>query len=293
MTKLENLVFSHPEYKALDEYFSREERQDVLDKISEEVVAQLSPQEICEHVVSIYDATAGEYANNPHTKNVIDELVMFMSMLPDKAKVLDVGCGLGRDALFMSIDDKNFRGSLMGRVKNGKSTLDKFDIPEKIFEVSGIDLSLGMLKFAQSWMVELRRSGLLKTKVFPVFGYTDMHDFSCYPRKSFDGIWSCTSLFEGTPRKLLDSAMRSVARIIKQDGVLFLTYTSEPGPYNKLLLSSTGYIKYFANPKPEKIAALARKYGFVLLMDLRDDFIIKDKVIKKDLFVSQFFRMSR
>jgi len=294
MTKLENLVLTHSKYVALGGNADKKAVQAVLDEITDEVLAGLTPDEICRHVQEVYDATVDEYIKNPHNKDIIDELIVFMSMLPDEARVYDIGCGPGRDTFFMSIADEEYRKSQMCRVKNGKTTLEKFSVPTKVFEVVGIDSAPEMIGLAFSKELKLRANRLLPEDVltFPYLLQKDMHDPHLEGFGPFDAIWSCTALFTHTPRAQLFPAMESVARILKNNGIFFASYTSGrvDGRYDKLLLSSTGRIKYFSQPDPDEIAKIAQTCGLKLEKELFSDFEVGGKVLKKDLFVSQFFR---
>lgn len=297
MTKLENLVHSHPQYKALEENADKKVRQAVLDEIAVGVLANLSSEDICQHVREVYDATVDEYVKNPHNKDVIDDLIEFMDMLPQGSMVLDAGCGTGRDVLFMSVTDVDFRKSRMGRISKGQTTLEKFPVvPSVVFKVTGIDSSRKMLDLAGN-----KKDELIKTRLLPPFGYDnpfpnfaweDIHNIDSIVFGGYDGIWSCTALFTHTPRSLIEPAMQSAATALKRGGILFLSYTNGQAEmkYDKLLLSSTSRIKYFSQPDPAMIWFVAKKHGLELIKESFSDFEMNGKVIKKDLFVSQFFR---
>ncbi|OGZ99855.1 MAG: hypothetical protein A3C07_00410 [Candidatus Sungbacteria bacterium RIFCSPHIGHO2_02_FULL_47_11] len=295
MTILEKKVFGHPRYWTLGEKPDAEDAQLVPDAITEEVLSSMQPEEVVAHVCEIYNATALEYAANPNNKDIINELIAFMSLLPEGSEVLDLGCAWGRDVFFMAIDDPEFRKSLMGRKSpDGKTTLDKFRVPEKTFRVTAFDNSLEMLKIARGKERELVLKGLFKDAAPPIFTYEDMHNINPWQKfRPFDGVWSCTALFTHTPKKLLRLVMESVARQLKPGGVLFVNYTNgrADGRYDKLLLSGTGRIEYFSQPNPEMIENIAHDYSLWLIREYTSD--MRDKVgnlLKKDLFVSQFYR---
>lgn len=297
MTKLENAVLAHPKYQALGEDADKKEKQIILDEITEEVLTGLSANEICAHVQEVYDATVDEYIKNPHTKHIIDELIEFMDMLPEGARVYDVGCGTGRDAFFMYVTNQEFRKGLMNRERHGLKTSDIYSVPTKNLRVVGIDVSQKMIDHAQKWKRDLVNQGFIpKDSWNPFFAKQDMHNFMDEPLSVayVEGVWSCTALFTHTPRSLLFPAMESVAKALDLQGVFFTSYTSgrAEGRYNKLLLSSTGRIKYFSQPDPDEITEVAKMCGLKLEKQSFSDFEINGKVIKKDLFVSQFFRKS-
>jgi len=293
MTKLEIAVLNNLQYSSLTATATKKERQDVLDKITSEIMAVLTTTEIVSHVQEIYNETIDEYATNSLHQNIVDELIDFMSYVPhDNALVIDVGCGTGRDALFMSVSDQEFRKSLMGRTKNGQTTLEKFLVPTKAIRVVGIDSSLGMLGVAQKWQSSLIQSGHLKLGEYPRFLYHDATK-SLESLGKVDGIWSCAALFTHTPKECLVETINSIAKTVKQGGVFYTTYTNgrSEEKYDKLLLSSTGRIKYFSHPDPSDIAEIARQCGLVLAQEQYSNMESADgKIIKKDLFVSQLYR---
>lgn len=303
MTKIEKGVFSHPKYLALGEKPDRKAAQWVLDEITEEVLKGLTAQEICDAVRMVYDDTVPEYLAKPHNRDIIDELVEFMDMLPEGSEVLDVGCGPGRDALFMAVGDPDFRKTLMGRKgPDGRTTLDKYPVPTKIFHVTAIDDSSKMLDAAVKKREKLIEEGLLPLesdidKMSPRFCFEGMHNIDPRYFGPFDAVWSCTAFATHTPQELLRPGMESVAGHVKPYGLFFTSYTNgkADGRYNKLLLSETGRIKYFSQPDPQVIADLAHDYGLSLLKETVSDMVVVDKetgaprVLKKDLFASQFF----
>lgn len=267
-----------------------EERQEILDDLTPIILRHVSPQDLLDHNQKVYDVTAKQYKENPHNPDVIDEIITFMSMLPSGARVLDVGCGFGRDTCFMATNNQQNRLSVMKRSdKNGRKTCDKFPAPDKKFEMIGIDTSPIFLQHAQEhakvWGLSL------------VFIYGDMHNIEINGlggcTEYFDGVWSCTALFTHTPWVLLEPAIVSATRVLKPGGIFFASYTNglaDGGRYDRLLVSSTGHVKYFSQPDPSDIARIAKKYGLRLLEQIFSDFIGRDGVVKENLFVSQFFK---
>lgn len=98
----------------------------------------------------LYNQHASQFANKfekiPETKQ-LDE---FIAMLPSGAKVLDLGCGSGRDAEYLAKAD---------------------------LQVVGVDLSEGLIAEAQRRRPEL------------TFQVMDMENLD-FPLETFDAIWS-------------------------------------------------------------------------------------------------------
>lgn len=285
MTNLEKAVQSNPIFKKAV--------QKALDEIAESVLAEMKTIDIIDHTTNVYDETVEEYVKNPHTKNIIPELLDFMSMVPNRGKVLDIGCGPGRDAFFMTVRNPDFRAMFMEKIKGGVSVLQEFHLSEKTFHVYGIDRSTKMIDFARKRTDELKKSGLLTSTTCPLFDFDDMHDpYEDYFCPTFDGIWSCTALFTHTPKSLIEPSIKLVSSGLRTGGIFFASYTNgvAEGVPEKLLLSSTGKIKYFSHPNPREIEDIAKKYSLELIKESFSDYEINGKIIKKDLFVSQFYR---
>lgn len=266
-----------------DENTPRAEWQRLLDKITLSVMQKVTAQDLVDHTNTVYNNTAEAYTKEPYNQFVIDELIMFMNMLPDGARVLDVGCGPGRDSFFMTTIyyDGYCRYNEMQRMKDGMTTVQKFIIPTKKFDVVGIDNSLNMITLARN-----KNRSLIN----PSFIQMDMHYLS-ENFGTFDGIWSCTALFTHTPFSILNQTMKGISMALKTGGIFFTSYTCENRQnYDKLQISSTGRIKYFSQPNPELISEIARKYGMTLKAQLFSDLVKNGKVEKENLFVSQFFK---
>lgn len=293
MTKLETAIAQFaPDF--FDIPTSRiAEKQEVLDRATPQVINSLQPPDLVAHSQESYDAGAEDYARNPQKRDVIDELIMFMNMLPDGARVLDIGCGYGRDALFMAVANIVYRYDLMGREKDGMKTRDKFMVPARTFRVIGLDQSTRML--ARAWQARdfLVQRDLLTIEKSPDFNLGDMHHFA-HLDGHFDAIWACTSLFTHTPLPFLGLAMESVARALRTGGLFFTSYTAGAvgKRYDKLLVKPGG-VEYFSQPPPRLIEHFAQKCGMALKAQIFSDFEIGGKVIKENLFVSQFFRKTK
>jgi SAM-dependent methyltransferase len=321
-TKLERAVFGHPEWRVMsakiaeirkrvelgiiDEAQANKEiaalKRETLDNICDEVVAALSPRDLCESTTAVYGDTAEEYGKNPHNTEIIDEFVMLMNMLAPGALMLDLGCAYGRDTFFASVPDPWFRAGYMGRTKekNGKTTLEKFPVPEHGLRVVGMDGSQSMIEAAKARQAELEKEGMVVgIGHYPRFILGDMHgNFSFLLQERdgspfrFDGIWSCASLFTHTPRELIGPALANAARALLPGGVFFVSYTNgrSSGRYNKLIPSSTGRIKWFSHPDPDEIVSLAAKNRLKLIEDSTFDDYTRGADLAKDLFASHFFK---
>jgi len=293
-TKLEKLVFSHPAWIKAAQADKKTKQMILDDIILFSVMPNMDPADLCESTAAVYGDTVEEYRKNPHTKHVIDDLVRFMGMLPEGALVLDIGCAYGRDSLFMALKDEGFRRSFMGRIKDGKNTVERYGVPLKSFRTVGLDASPLMVDMARKYANHFK---CLRTQAdgYPYYLCRDMHSIEISDGSGpilFDGLWSCTALFTHTPQDRLEEAMESAVNALKPGGIFFVSYTNGRvgGAYDKLILSSTGRIKWFSQPDPDELIILAQKYGLEPIEESSFDDYAKGADFAKDLFVSHFFR---
>lgn len=101
-----------------------------------------------------YQSTAQEYARNVADLAPRDSIDKFLKILPSKSKIIDIGCGSGRDAKVFS---------------------------ERGIEVVGIDLCSNLIEIAK------------KTAPLAEFHTMDMEHLLFSPA-SFEGAWAATSL---------------------------------------------------------------------------------------------------
>lgn len=107
-----------------------------------------------DETIDLYNSLADSYAVQALDHGPVLQRTKFISMLQPGAKILDVGCGSGRDCTFLS---------------------------EQGFKVTGIDRSEKLL--------ELARIAAPKAKFYSA----DIRHLS-FEKNMFDAIWSCASI---------------------------------------------------------------------------------------------------
>lgn len=132
--------------------------------------------------VDFYDNNAQKYAEYVDGFYSTEQVTAFIGMLPSDAKVLDVGSGSGRDVFVMSTAG---------------------------IDATGLDLSEGMIKFAQEKYPELK------------FVHGDMLQIP-FPEDSFDGIWAHGSLFHLETNEEIAQAFSEFRRVLKPNGMLHI-----------------------------------------------------------------------
>ena len=265
--------------------------QSMIDENAVEILAHLRAEHIIDHMRAVYDDTAAIYAASVQHVHVRPELIRFVNELSDGDLVLDLGCGPGRDLWFMAVPNDEYRESLTKAKENADGKM-----PSIALRVVGVDASSVMCEIARGPV----NGGEVSARYQPLIAQRDMHDseFGEFLRHAmFRGIWSNASFLTHTPESLVEPVFRSLVHALAPNGLLAMSYTQRTNPlapYDSLKLSSVGRIKYFSHPYALDIGQLARLYGLVSEYHSAHDYIdSRSGQVKKDLFVTQFFRKVR
>lgn len=130
-----------------------------------------------------YDENAVRYAELVREKFALEQINSFLGRIPAGARILDAGCGSGRDAaIFLA----------------------------KGVQVTGIDLSRGMLRIAsiQAPTANFVLGTLLSTP---------------FLAQSFDGVWAQASLHHMEDFDDVRKALQEFWRLLKPEGILHLS----------------------------------------------------------------------
>lgn len=171
-----------------------------------------------------YNQSAAAYAGKTASFFHQKEMECFSSAFPPGGKILDLGCGAGRDA-------KRF--SEMG------------------FSVSGIDFSEELLALARQTAPEA------------VFMLQDLENLENFAPGSFDGVWANASLLH-LEKARLPGVLSQIHSLLKAGGCFFLSLKQGTGEGIILDDRYGGIPKFFAYYQPEEISALLQKAGFVI-----------------------------
>ena len=107
-----------------------------------------------EKTYEVYSKYAKEYVESTYPNLLQYQLTQFISYVPKGAKLLDIGCGSGKDVEFLT---------------------------EEGFDILGVDYSEAMIKEAEEKVPNGK------------FVVEDMRNLS-FDDNSYDGIWCCASL---------------------------------------------------------------------------------------------------
>lgn len=134
--------------------------------------------------IRTYDKIASDYEKRHLRFKGIKELNAFIKLLKPKSKVLDAGCGFGRELLSFT---------------------------KKDFNTYGIDASGQLLKLAK------KRAPKAKIKL------ADLREKLPFKDNFFDGVWAGNSLHHLEPESL-EFALGEIKRVLKSGGVFFIEW---------------------------------------------------------------------
>lgn len=175
--------------------------------------------------IAAYDAHAASYAerNASLVGSVAALLARFVAGLPANARVLDVGCGPGRDAAYLAAQG---------------------------CRVTGLDLSRGQLLCVPDAV----------TQAVTGFVQGDMTRLP-FAARTFDGLWACASLLH-LPRELVPGVLAELRRIAAPDALLYVGMKRGEGERWEPSPVLAGELRYFTYYAPDELAALVRAAGF-------------------------------
>lgn len=177
-------------------------------------------------VISWYNRHATEFSQRAGsaTYDVMDE---FQKLLPKGGKILDAGCGSGRDTnLFITSG----------------------------FDTTGMDLSTGLIEQAK------------KNYPTGKFMVGDMRSLP-FDKENFDGVWAQASLLHFETRKDVISSLNEFHRVLKASGVLFVSVKLQTGKdktgleYDKRF-DEPRFFQYFTQ---DEMQDLVKNAGFEVL----------------------------
>jgi ubiquinone/menaquinone biosynthesis C-methylase UbiE len=175
--------------------------------------------------IKTYDRIARSYSDAHYTRTFWEPQYECFEKTLKGPKILDVGCGGGRDSLHFM---------------------------EKGYDVTGVDLSSGMLEEAKRRVpnVKFMKMNMLNLE---------------FPAASFDGIWCCASLLH-IKKADAPEVLRGFSRVLKDDGVLFISVKEGEGETVKKY--DEGNNLFFAYYSQKELLELVTGSGFAATVSL-------------------------
>jgi ubiquinone/menaquinone biosynthesis C-methylase UbiE len=176
--------------------------------------------------INWYNDNADKYAAD--TDDITFEATArnFLERLVPNPKILDAGCGSGRDSATLS---------------------------ELSAEVTGIDLSKGLIEVAKK-----KRPGI----TFIEGSFLNIP----FPNETFDGIWSHASLVHLDTIKDVRIALNEFNRVLKPNGQLYILVKKQSGEEKTAVVSDSlsNHDRFFRYYTEDELTALLEESGYML-----------------------------
>lgn len=178
-----------------------------------------------DRTIDTYNAIASNYEKSGINCTPDKELEKFTALLKPKAKILDAGCGFGRDLLYLS---------------------------NKRFDTYGMDASKELLRLAKKRVPQAN------------IQLADLRNKFPFENDFFDGIWARNSLHH-LESKDIQNALIEIERILKPNGIFFSEWKEGKGEViarEKLVGKKE---RFFNLKMDKEIIKLLEKAGFELI----------------------------
>lgn len=176
--------------------------------------------------INWYDANAEKYAADSDGITFEKTAQQFLEKLHPNPKILEVGCGSGRDAITLS---------------------------ELGAEVTGLDASEGLIEVAKKKSLDIE---------FLVGNFLNLP----FQDETFDGVWSHASLVHLDTIEDVKSALSEFYRVLKIDGYLYVYVKKQNGEKKTAVVSDTlsNHDRFFRYYTEEELQALLEESGFTI-----------------------------
>ncbi|MFA5025322.1 MAG: class I SAM-dependent methyltransferase [Candidatus Shapirobacteria bacterium] len=175
--------------------------------------------------IGAYDDFAVNFAEDSFNWTPFDLIEDFSTLLKPESKILDIGCGGGRDAK---------------------------ELRNKGFKVVGLDASKELVIYAQNRFPDIKFvvGNMLKLPL---------------PSDCFDGVWCHIVILHLETIKDVNSSLKEMYRVLKLGGVVHLYtkgYVSGPETVVNAFFDKSRFFRYF---KLDKLTDLLKKNKFQII----------------------------
>jgi len=171
-----------------------------------------------------YNKNSKEYADALNTAVPTPAIEKFLKYLPEKPRVLEAGCGPGRESEIF--------------LKHGA-------------EIAGVDMSEGLLNIARVKNPQAK------------YSKEDFRKLS-FANSSFDGVWAHASLVHLEQISDVESSLKEFHRVLKPGGYLYVYVKAQTGTNKTAVVtdSLSKHDRFFRYYTPEEMTELLTKAGF-------------------------------
>lgn len=174
-----------------------------------------------------YDQNAEQYSRSVMSLYPPKDMDEFVALLPQQAKILDAGCGPGRDTNLFA---------------------------QKGFQAEGLDISKGLIEVARKQFPQLK------------FAMGNLVDLP-YKDSSFDGVWANASLLHFETIEEVKKAISEFNRVLKSGGILHVLVKAQTGKDKTAVVtdSLSKHDRFFQYFILDEIQNLIKEAGFKVI----------------------------
>jgi ubiquinone/menaquinone biosynthesis C-methylase UbiE len=175
-----------------------------------------------------YDNNAARYAKTARDLGFVPAIDKFVSYLSKGARVLDAGCGSGRDAEVLR---------------------------SKGFDVTGVDISNGLLEVARKDYPGIS------------FVFGDLLKLP-FPKDSFDGIWAQASLVHLETIEDTQKAVGEFYRVLKAGGIVHVFVKEQTKDKKTEVVSDkiSNHDRFFQYYNKQEVIEILKTNGFKIIL---------------------------
>lgn len=181
-----------------------------------------------------YDQNAKKYSDATYINPPYDLLDQFMGLLPSNPKILDVGCGAGRDTGLLT--------------ERGASAI-------------GLDISKGLLKEAKKRHphIEFVEANFLAIP---------------FKENTFDGVWAHAALVHLETIDEVRKSLNEFYRVLENKGIIHIYIKKKMGKEQTAIVKDklSGHERFFRYYTEEEIKEYLKERGFKIIdFEIRKD----------------------
>jgi ubiquinone/menaquinone biosynthesis C-methylase UbiE len=169
-----------------------------------------------------YDTTSEMYVNQTKSLDMIHERNNFLKRMSPSGRIIDMGCGWGKDARIFS---------------------------DLGYKVTGIDLSQELLNIAR------------KTSPNSEFIQADFSELP-YQDQTFEGLWASASLLHAETKGQVPKILNEWHRVLRTNGGVYIAVKKGTGEEDLKDKRYEGVIKHYCYFEENEIKKIVQDAGF-------------------------------
>ncbi|MFA4880541.1 MAG: methyltransferase domain-containing protein [Candidatus Doudnabacteria bacterium] len=215
--------------------------------------------------IKTYNKIAKEYAARGYSNPLFwhREFKIFQKLISGK-KIIDIGCGSGKDALLFIKNKFDYIGidASSGLLREARKFINPVREPHSLNPSRNLFLTGSALKNSNHQLKSVAFSNGVKSGKFILMNFYKLN----FPRNHFDGFWAAASLLH-IPKRRVAKVLRAIRKIIKPQGVGFIALKEKRHLDEGIIKEKKhgGIERYFAFYTKSEFKKILEQNGFEIL----------------------------